>query len=198
MNKRKKSLVEEINLTPLLDALFSILFIVMLSGIQSEKIKQGNISILEEKNKQLKYNVSILEENNQQLNNKVKTLQNINQTIRMFEADTVIITLRNYTKFNEHRLFFYLGKDDTHYTNLLLTPHDDSGITINYPTYIKNFITAETEKKINESKSKRPIYIVFHCNIREISRKREYLPIKEVLEELEKTHAEVFCKIVDE
>lgn len=183
MNKRKRSFTEEINLTPLLDALFSILFIVMLSGAQSERVMQ------EEAAKQLNSSVSALEKNNQQLKNDIKTLQNINKTIKMFEADAVIITLENINEDGRYILKTFVGQNKEPYFDDL-----DLGSDLQL---IEDSIPRKIGQTIGESKSRRPVYIVFHCDIKNILTK-ELFSIKNMLETLENEHSEVFCKIVEE
>lgn len=185
----------EINLTPLLDVLFTILFIVMLTGTQNEKTleKDAEASMIEIKRLEseaagLEDKILDLEEQNRSLQNKINRRDKIEDSNKRYESNAVIITflnevengyhvLRIYTEQGEQVESFRLGTDRTEYT--------------------RNHVS-EIISDIAEASVDRPVFIVFHCDAGSIYRKEEFNPIRDALEEQKKKYKEVFYQIVEE
>lgn len=220
MHRKKRRFAEEINLTPLLDVLFSILFIVMLTGTQSEKLIEkdveeykAQIEILEneivedgselsreellalikqlkEENERLKEENEQLKAENEEMKKKLEEREDISESRDMFETDAVIVTMVNETEDGNHILKFFTGQE--------LTPFKEPiRLGIDKVNYIKNCVSNIISEIVSDSKN-RPVFIVFHCNEAEIYRREEFIPISESLAELTKNHKEVFYHVVEQ
>lgn len=219
MHRKKRRFAGEINLTPLLDVLFSILFIVMLTGTQSEKLIEkdveeykAQIEILEneivedgselsreellalikqlkEENERLKEENEQLKAENEEMKKRLEEENNISESMDMYETDAVIVTMMNETDDGNHILKFFTGQE--------LTPfREPIRLGTDKVNYIKNCVNNIISEIVGAAKDK-PVFIVFHCNAAEIYRKEEFLPISEELAELTKIHKEVFYHIVE-
>lgn len=198
MNRRRKRMSEEINLTPLLDVLFSILFIVMLTGAQSEQQlqkdaadSQAQISAMENQIEELTASPTKeeLEALIAKLEAELDQYLNLSESQQRYETDAVIVTLSNHTENGNHVLKFYVGQDAQLY--------DSVHMGLDLTEYISNRVSAIVTKIVDASKN-RPVYVVFHCDASELYRKEEYIPIRDALEALRETHKEVFYQIVEE
>ena len=90
---------DDINLTPLLDVLFVILFIVMLAGTQTQKDMQENAEESLSKISGLEEQVTDLEEQNTILQSEVNRKDKIEDSGKRYESDAVIVTFtRSSTK----------------------------------------------------------------------------------------------------
>ena len=158
MNNRKK-VFEEINLTPLLDALFSILFIVMLSGTQSERINQNNSKVLEDNIQILQSDIQTLKDENQHLNNELSKMRSINQGMKHFYEDTLILTLQYVN--NTQYLTFSTGEDGVLFTEIAMNGTGDSKTDEDDKEYLINFIKNKINNKILEENKTGPIHIIF-------------------------------------
>ena len=197
MRQRRRRFPEEINLTPLLDVLFAILFIVMLTGAQSERlIKQdieasaAEIESLETQVEELTDagRIAKLEERIRELEAELARLRNTQASEDAFEADAVIVTMDNDMTDGYHILRFFTGQD----AQLLDTVRMGEDRT----EYIYNRVT-DIVTRIAEEAQGRPVYIVFHCNADKIYRTEEYMPIRRALEQLKKEYKEVFYQITE-
>ena len=86
---------DDINLTPLLDVLFVILFIVMLTGTQTEKNLQESAEASESRITGLQEQVTDLEEQNNILQSEVNRQNKIEDSGKRYESDAVIVTFMN-------------------------------------------------------------------------------------------------------
>ena len=114
MRKRRR-FVSEINLTPLLDVLFSILFIVMLAGTAGEQGLQKEYLDQVDRNNQLEQDLKLAKDEL--------------DSYRLFESEAVILTVINDKDANNHFLSFYQGRIESLITELI-----DN--TDNQPVYI--------------------------------------------------------------
>lgn len=156
MNKRKR-ISEEINLTPLLDALFSILFIVMLSGVQSERINQNNADALKDNINILQQDIQRLEDEKQQLEDELLKMHSINKGLKQFDEDTLILTLQYIS--NNQSLSFSQGKDGVVFNSVSM---NGSGDPKSEKEYLTNYITNKINAKIYEENKNGPIFIIFN------------------------------------
>ncbi len=177
MRRHKRKTVAEINLTPLLDVLFSILFIVMMLGRQNEESMkidhQQKINLLEQENTVLKERVT----------NTEKQMSSYGQ----FEAEAVIITVVNHIREDNHYLVIKQGMGQSELETIQL------GIdkTENTKARIEELIT-----NIVENVDKQPVYIVFHCDKKNIYT-TEYRAIEEAFDALQAKYKEVFFKVME-
>ena len=95
---------DEINLTPLLDVLFTILFIVMLTGMQNERSMEESAQESEAQITGLESRVDALEEENDILKSEVSRRDKIQDSNKRYESNAVIVTLINETEDGEHVL----------------------------------------------------------------------------------------------
>lgn len=172
MRKKKHKGSEEVNLTPLLDVLFSILFIVMFAGA---KIQSDNTQ-----------NVEAMQQEINELNNQVAAYKNQESSYESFVDDAVIVTIDNIKKNNKHILrIFADGYEDEEIPLGLNNTENTKKRVIGY------FDTLLVDK------TDQPIYIVYSCDENTIY-KVEFDSINSVMLDLEKEHKEVFYKITED
>ena len=182
---------DDINLTPLLDVLFVILFIVMLAGTQTQKDMQesaeesrstrSRISGLEEQ-------VTDLEEQNTILQSEVSRKNKIEDSGKRYESDAVIVTFINEVEDGNHVLRIYKGSDQEVESFRLGSDRTD---------YTKRHVT-EIINDIVDDYPDHPVFIVFHCDTKSIYRKEEFVPIQDALKTQKQLRKEVFYQIVEE
>ena len=172
MRKKRHRGADEVNLTPLLDVLFSILFIVMFAGA---KIQNDNAN-----------NVETMQQEINNLNNQVSAYENKDKSYESFVEDAVIVTVDNIKRDNKHILRIYSDG------------YEDEEITLgtNNTENIKRRVNGYFENVLND-KTDQPIYIVYCCDEKSIY-KIEFDSINSTMLELEKNNKEVFYKITEE
>lgn len=185
MRRKRRNTNDEINLTPLLDVLFCILFIVMLSGAQSQINMQAEVDAAENKSAET---VSGMQARIDELEEQVASYQIQEETNQIYKDEVVLVTITNTASSSGHRLNFYVGNSSETYATFVM------GVDkVNY--------THERIEKIIDDIAKdnnnKPIYIVFNMDSSNIYRIEEYLPIQAELERAMKKYKEVFYKIVE-
>ena len=178
---RRRNGSDEINLTPLLDVLFTVLFVVMLMNVQSEQ------TILAE-TENTKEQVTELTGEVERLQNELKARTAVRDTEEIYTVNATLVTMINVTENDNHVLKIYTGQ------NAVL--HDSFRLGADRTQYIGEHVGAIIGEIVQESKD-RPVFIVFHCTTGEIYRKEEFAPIKERLEILKAENKEVFYQIVE-
>ena len=186
-NRRKRG-SDEINLTPLLDVLFTILFIVMLTGMQNEKILQADAEEIETQIEGLEVQVADLEEKNTILQSEVNRQDKIDKSSKRYESDAVIVTFINEVENGSHILRIYKGKDNE---------VESFRLGADRTEYTRRHVTEIINKIVDES-ADHPVFIVFHCDAKSIYRKEEFNPIRDALETQKKLRKEVFYQILEE
>ena len=176
-NNRRKS-VSEINLTPLLDVLFSILFIVMMTGMQNE---QGIKSEYQEQVRQL-------EQENQQLSEELARSENQMSSYDKYQSEAVIITVNNILKDDDHYLLLYKGTDNEEFDRIQMG--------INKTENTKARIESLIMELVNVSDNQ-PVYIVFYCEKKQIYT-AEYRAVIEAFNQLQENNKSVFFKVTEE
>ena len=139
-----------------MDALFSILFIVMLAGVQNER------QISAEKDEQIA-----------RLEQQASVYESRLDSYEMYQEEAVIITLYNTAEDNRHQLKVFEGRQPEELDSVLLGT--------NRLSYVKQRLTDMISGYTGEN---RPVYVVFHCDRDQIYRS-EYDAITEVLNELQ-------------
>lgn len=167
MRRHRKNQGSEINLTPLLDVLFSILFIIMLTSAQNEK------KIESDSQKQV-------EEMQQQM----EALKNQVASYEAYSTDAVVVTMTNFIQANGHALKISSNKENSSETVIRLGIDN----VVNIKARIE-----QTIGEILNTTQNQPIYIVFHRNAGEIYTS-EYYAIIEKLNELQENNKEIFFK----
>ena len=186
-NRRSRG-SDEINLTPLLDVLFTILFIVMLTGMQNERSMEESAQESEAQISGLESRGDELEEENDILKSEVSRRDKIQDSNKRYESNAVIVTLINETEEGEHVLKVFKGQEEPMETFRLGT--DRTEYTRKHLTQIIN--------EIVDKAGGYPVFIVFHCDAKQIYRKEEFIPIRDALETQKKLRKEVFYQIVEE
>lgn len=193
--RRRGRGADEINLTPLLDVLFTILFIVMLAGTQNERTMQEDAeeartqaAEMEKQVTELDKKVKDLEEENSVLTQKTNRQDKIDKSSKQYESSAVIVTFINEVEDGNHILKIYKGKDEEAESFRLGTDRTE---------YTRMHVS-EIIKEIAKESADHPVFIVFHCDTNSIYRKEEFNPIRDALEEQRKNTKEVFYQIVEE
>ena len=192
---RRRRGSDEINLTPLLDVLFTILFIVMLAGTQNEQTMLANaeeaqeqIAGLEKQEAGLEGRILDLEEENSILKSEVNRRDKIQDSNKRYESEAVVVTFLNEVENGYHVLRIYTGQDE---------PVESFRLGVDRTEYTKSHVT-EIINVIVEDAVDHPVFIVFHCDTKSIYRKEEFNPIRDALEMQKKNRKEVFYQIVEE
>lgn len=171
MKRRKGNIISEINLTPLLDVLFSILFIVMLTSQSNES------AIKEEAQQQVK-----------QMHQQIVVYENQMESYEAYQSEATIISLSNINDYGNHKLIISQGVNKEAIDTIQLG-YDKTENT-------RNRLESLVTRLIKEANNQ-PVYIVFHCDASCIYRP-EYNAINEELENLQKAYKEVFYHISKE
>lgn len=179
---RRRNGSDEINLTPLLDVLFTILFVVMLTSVRREQTILADAE-------QTKEQVTELTEKVETLENELKGKEAVDDTKEIYIDKAVLVTMVNVVENNNHVLRIYTGQKGVLKDSFRLGPDRSH--------YISEHIASIIGGIIEESKDY-PVFIVFHCKANIIYRKEEFAPIKERLELLKAGNKEVFYQIVEE
>lgn len=178
MRKRKRRTVPEINLTPLLDVLFSILFIVMMTGMQNEKgLKED-----------YRGQIDRLEQENSELSEKLKISERQLSSYEIYRLEAVILTLYNETKDGKHYLVIRQGLKETESERILLGEERMENVKTRINELIKEFAGKE---------DKQPVYIVFYCDKDDIYT-TEFRVITDTFQKLQSSMKEVFFKVMEE
>ncbi len=176
--RNRRQFVSEINLTPLLDVLFSILFIVMMTGTQNE---QGIKSAYQDK-------VYQLTQENERLTEELARSENQKTSYDKYQSDAVILTINNITRNDKHYLKIYQGIDNSEIENIQMGVDK----TENTKARIESLILDLVENTDNQ-----PIYIFFYCNKKNIYTV-EYMTVCDILNQLQESNKEVFFKVMKE
>lgn len=178
MSRRRRKNLTEVNLTPLLDVLFSILFIVMMTGAQSRDAMQNDHQ--EE--------VARLQSENEELSDALRVTEDQLAAYKLHESDSVILTVRNIVKNGEHYLMIYRGIGEQEIDSIKL------GINSTENTGVR--IRSLVEDIISENGSQ-PVYIIFYCDKTSIYTK-EYNAVVGAFDGLQTKYKEVFFKTGEE
>lgn len=173
MRKRNKFHHSEINLTPLLDVLFSILFIIMLTSRQNE----------DSLNRQVQEQTNQIEQMEQQLIVRENQLNSYD----LYHTEAIIITLSNFKDKQIHKLIISEGLEKKEIETITLGSHKIENTNNRLEKCILNII----QKTDNQ-----PIYIVFHCD-KSCIYTDEYNAISMKLEKLQTDNKEIFYKITE-
>lgn len=191
MRRHRRKTVSDINLTPLLDVLFSILFIVMMTGVQNEEgikenyqqqIDQSEQKISGLKEQMVSYEVQLSDYENQLL-----SYQSQMSSYDKYRAEAVIVTVNNILEGEAHYLVIKQGMEQDEVEKIRL----GTDKTENTKTRIDHTISEMVEAIDNQ-----PVYIVFYCNKRWIYT-TEYRAIEEAFCRLQETYKEVFFKVME-
>ena len=179
------------------------LFIIMLTGTQSQKTLQSEMAdtgtCLEEAQSRLEEaetRIRGMEERSagleQELAQKEAELdhyRNVEETGRVYEDAAVLITMENTVKDGVHVLEIYQGREGVFY--------DSISMGAGKKVYIHDRLTTII-RKITEEADGQPVFIVFHCKKDSIYHREEFEPVSEALETLRKQKKEVFYQILEE
>lgn len=181
MNKRRKNNGSEINLTPLLDVLFSILFIVMMTGQQNEDGMRA----------QHRSQVDNMQAQIQEYEEQIADYKSRLATYELVQKDIIVLTVSNYIKGGVHYLSVTQGTSllgDGQEDQLL----DDIKMGSDKLENLKLRLSELTEKLIEEHEGQ-PVYIVFAKDSMAVYT-YEYQTIVGVFNALEEKNKEVFFK----
>ena len=208
--RRRRRTDGEINLTPLLDVLFVILFVVMLSGMQSEKTNadareesREKIEALETEVEELtdEGRIAELEEQVRSLTEELEKRKDLEETGKAFESRAVLVTIRNTAEEQageggakaqaKHYLSVYAGPEDAERGTFLM----GSG----RQEYTRTQLTSILRSILSETDPEVPVYAVFHCDSDKILHKEESEIIKEALRSFRETeYSNFYYQVLEE
>ena len=181
MNKRRRGIGSEINLTPLLDVLFSILFIVMMTGKQNE----------DDMREQHQTQVVSLREQVQDYKEQIDTYESKLAAYELVRDEIVVLTITNTKQEDGHYLSITQGdslrtgeQQDVELDNIKM----GADKLENLRTRLSEIL--DSVQKENDGQL---IYIVFVKKPMELYT-YEADTIDEILDEFEKKNATVFMK----
>ncbi len=185
MRLKKRSDSSEINLTPLLDVLFSILFIVMMAGFQNE---QGLKSKQERNEEKYKSEITGLRDEKEEISDRLKEASERLSSYEIFQNEAVILTVRNISTdgVNFIKVFEGTGEDELETIRLGLDNTENSSNRL--AALVEGFV-----RQVNNS----PVYVIFYCN-REKIYTIEYDALFLTLDRLQRTYKEVFFKTMED
>ena len=178
MSRRRRKNLTEVNLTPLLDVLFSILFIVMMTGAQSRDAMEASHG--EE--------VARLESENAALSEALEVSEDRLAAFELHESDSVILTVRNTVRGGEHYLMVYRGVEEQETDSIKLGLNSTENTKVRIISLVED-IVAENGGQ--------PVYIIFYCDKGTIYT-REYNAVVGAFDELQTKYKEVFFKTGEE
>lgn len=185
MRRYKRKTVHEINLTPLLDVLFSILFIVMMLGMQNEKtIEVDHQQQISKKDQE----ISQMNEENSHLKEQVTNYRNQMSSYDKYEEEAVIVTVTNRMNEENHYLIVKQGINQNELENIQLGVDK----TENTKMRINELISTMVQATDNQ-----PVYVVFYCDKGNIYT-TEYRAIVEAFNQLQTKYKEVFFKVMED
>ena len=184
--RRRRRTDGEINLTPLLDVLFVILFVVMLSGMQSEKTNadareesREKIEALETEVEELtdEGRIAELEEQVRSLTEEMEKRKDLEETGKAFESRAVLVTIRNTAE----------------------EQAGEGGAKAQAKHYLRTQLTAILRSILSETDPEVPVYAVFHCDSDKILHKEESEIIKEALRSFRETeYSNFYYQVLEE
>ena len=208
--RKKRRGSDEINLTPLLDVLFTVLFVVMLTSMQSEQSMQAQAVTKEEQVEELKGKVSSLESEAEGLSEQVNALEQeielrdqLKNSEEIYTTNAVIVTMTNGIEGGKHVLRLFVGPKRE--------PYSSVNMGDNREQHIGNWVSEKIQEIVKENREiysghsaagnmevgeVQPVYIVFYLDESIIYRKEESDPIIESLRKLQENNKEVFYTIV--
>ena len=178
MRRRRRKNLTEVNLTPLLDVLFSILFIVMMTGAQSRDAMESSHS--EE--------VAALQSENEALRESLEASEDRLAAYELHESDSVILTVRNIVRGDEHYLMIYRGIDEQEAADIKLGLNSTENTKVRIRSLVDEIIAENGGQ---------PVYIIFYCDKASIYTK-EYNAVVGAFDELQTKYKEVFFKTGEE
>jgi len=178
MSRRRRKNLTEVNLTPLLDVLFSILFIVMMTGAQSMDSMQSDH----------REEVETLQNENEELREALRVSEDQLAAYELHESDSVILTVRNIVKNGEHYLMIYRGIDEQEMDSIKLGINNTENTGVRIRSLVGDIISENGVQ---------PVYIIFYCDKTSIYTK-EYNAVVGAFDELQTKYKEVFFKTGEE
>ena len=178
MRQNRRMSISEINLTPLLDVLFSILFIVMMAGEQNEAGLKENYQ----------QQIEQLTQQNTHLAEELKRTEDQISSYNSYQSEAIILTVSNMIRDDNHYLIVYQGLEKEEVSRIQMGVDKIE----NTKARIESLIVGIVDETDNQ-----PVYIIFHCNKKQIYR-IEYEAVEEVFNQLQGTNKEVFFKVMEE
>lgn len=191
MNKHRRLGDSEINLTPLLDVLFTILFIVMIGGAQNiketeeeakQQVEQSSQQVM-----QLQGQMEQLQSEIVELEGQIEQKQQQLESYDVHKEQAVVLTMQNIVEEGIHKLII---AKETETENNLVIPMGKERLD-----YVSNRIGSYVSE-IVAGNEEQPVYIVFYCDKGTIYT-AEYINIEEQLQQLQRTYKEVFYKTIE-
>lgn len=168
MRRKRRFGADEINLTPLLDVLFVVLFTILLSGFSQQSQNSDMIQKLETQ-------IDTLQE-------QVLQYKNRNDAFDMYARQVIILSVDNLKRENQHILRICRDEETK---EIVLGNNNMETVKRQINSYINDLLDQTDEQ---------PIYIVFTCDENNIY-KIEYDAIEDEMKSLESRNKEIFYKI---
>ena len=192
MNHKKRFGDSEINLTPLLDVLFSILFIIMLSSAGNEARTRAEakaeVEAIQEQmeTERVEMNKSIEEmaSEAEEVREQARIAEGRLEDYEIYRQEAVIVSVQNTIEAGEHVLKIFVNEDENPYETLKL------GLDLtDYTKKRVKSIISELVANVDNA----PVFIIFRCEKRLIYT-IEYNALNDALNELQDGNKEVFYK----
>ncbi len=178
MRRRRRSSGGQIDMTPLLDVLFSILFIVLLAGAQSER---DNAASARGEEDRLVSQIRELEE-------KLTAREDQMESYDTYHARAVIVTVTNFSDDAGHRLRLSIGLDPGEGEAILLGTDRLESVRARLRSFVERCL---------DPADPQPVYILFYCE-KSLIYKSEYDAVVDTFTDLQTEHKEVFFKFANE
>lgn len=180
--RRRKRFTEEINLTPLLDVLFVVLFIVMLTGAETQARQEETAEKLQQEVTETK---EALRETSEKLSEADDRLKSFDTA----DAALTLITLENERVDENNYLYMYEGADLREMQRIPLKNSEDMLSVIQ-----ENIVS--TLRRVSAENPDKVVFVVFNCD-EDIIHNKEYGAIVSALESHERVASDFFFKVVE-
>ncbi|MGX8729186.1 MAG: biopolymer transporter ExbD [Lachnospiraceae bacterium] len=182
MRRRRRRGSAEINMTPLLDVLFCILFIVMLTSAQNEaKLRESRDQEAAE------YSQSLSEKDAElaRVRENATAYKTLAESLRISKANALVASLRNETLGGRHTLI--ITKETGESTNIPLGSDNLANALSRLEASIDPLLT-----EANGS----PLYLIFTCDRTQIYTD-EFNALNNRLTKYQSEHKEIFYKLTE-
>ena len=192
MNRKKRFGDSEINLTPLLDVLFSILFIIMLSSAGNEartraeakaEVEAAKEQALAERSEMEKNNEAMADETEAALE-QARIAEGRLEDYEIYRQEAIIVSVQNTVEDGAHVLKVFVNEDEN--------PYETVKMGLDLTSYVGKRIKSIISELVTNVDNA-PVFIIFRCEKRLIYT-IEYNAINDALNELQDGNKEVFYK----
>ncbi len=183
MLHHKRNRVSEINLTPLLDVLFSILFIVMLTGAEQQETV---VNAQKRQAQDYEQRMEALQEKTTELETALAAREAQLSSYDAYKRDAIIVTITNIRQGEDLFLVFHRDNDAQELDKIKLG--------LDRLDILRKRIELQASELMEES-ANQPIYMVFYVDSSNIHTE-EYQTIVDTMNAIQKETKEIFFKVM--